>query len=204
MRSGFTIRSLLVVATLVGLSAGLGACSSSNGAEKSDDDAQRPSLSTDREDDRLVERLDLDGDGNADVVKYIEEYQSESNPDVTKRRIRRKKVDVNRDGDFDIVKEYDKDGVPKRETVDADLDGTDDFVRYFEEGSLTKKELLGEDGETVSAQRFYANDHLTRVERDTNGDGKFDHWEYYKDGKLQRIGRDSNGDSEIDKWVYRD
>ncbi len=203
MRLGFTTRTLFVAAALVGLSGGVVACGSSKSAEKSDDN-KRPSLSTERKNDRLVERLDLDGDGNADVVKYIEEYQSEANPEVTKRRLRRKEVDVNRDDDFDIVKEYDKNGVPIRETVDADLDGTDDFVRYFEEGSLAKKEIFGDDGETVTARRFYASDKLTRVEKDTNGDGKFDHWEYYKDGKLQRIGRDSNGDTEIDKWVYRE
>jgi antitoxin component YwqK of YwqJK toxin-antitoxin module len=189
---------------LVGLSAGLAACSSSSSAEQSDEDIDRPSLSTERGDGRLIQRLDLDGDGDPDVVKYIEEYQSEDNSGVTKRRIRRKKVDVNRDGKFDIVKKYDKEGVPTRETVDADLDGTDDFVRYFEEGSLARKELFGDDGKTVRARRFYANDELTRVEKDTNADGQFDHWEYYKDGKLQRIGRDSNGDSEIDKWVYRE
>ncbi len=192
----------IAAATL--LTASLAACSSDDEAERDDGDGtfSRPGVSTSHEDGFLVQRFDTNGNGDADVIKYIEEYQSPDKPDVTKRRIRKKEVDVNGDDDIDIVKEYDKQGVPVRETVDGDLDGTMDLVRHFEDGELVRKESLADDGETVRTTRYYADDNLTRAEKDTDGDGKIDQWEYYSDGKLQRIGRDGDDDEEIDQWVY--
>ena len=194
------------LALLVAAALGLAACGSNKDAKKEDDTVNlstRPKMTTTREGDYLVQHFDLDGKGKYDVLKYIETYQDPDNPDVTKRRIRKKKVDLDTDGDFDVLREYDKEGVIQREEVDIDLDDTPDVINHFEAGSLVRKEILADDGETTVATREYSGGEITKVSKDKNGDGRMDHWEYYKDGKLQRIGRDLNGDEEIDKWVHR-
>jgi len=182
----------------------VGACGSDNGADSSDDIAiDRPEVTTTEKDGYLLQYFDLNGDGQYDVVKHIETYEDPENPEVTKRRIRKKKVDLNTDGTDDVRREYDKEGIIQLERVDNDLDGTDDIVNHFEAGSLKRKEILADDGETVVTERTYVGDEVSKVKKDTDGDGKFDLWEYYKDGQLQRIGRDNNADEKIDKWVHR-
>jgi hypothetical protein len=41
---------------------------------------------------------------------------------------------------------------------------------------------------------------VTRVDRDSNNDGKVDYWEYYEGGTLDRIGYDNDGDGRVDHW----
>lgn len=151
-----------------------------------------------------VKRYDTDSDGTANVVEYVEEYQDPTDSDVTRKRLVKKLVDVNGDGQFDIVKEYDDNGVLTKETVDDDLDGTKDRVSYYstETNSLTRKEILGANGETVVTKRFYTGDKIDRTEKDTDGDGTFDLFEYYSGGEIERVGRDTNGDGEIDNWAH--
>ena len=42
-----------------------------------------------------------------------------------------------------------------------------------------------------------------RKERDTNGDGKIDIWEYWENGEIDRIGIDVDGDGQVDRWETR-
>lgn len=190
---------------VLAVSLAAGACGSSNKAEEDDgiEIDNKPKVTTTQEDDYLVQHFDLDGEGEYDVVKYIETYEDPENPGVTKRRIRKKKVDLNTDGTFDVLREYDKEGVIQRERVDNDLDGTPDVINHFENGSLKRKEVLADDGETVVAVRIYSGDEVSKVEKDTNGDGKMDQFEYYQNEKIQRIGTDNNADGKIDKWVHK-
>src|SRR5690606_14072525 len=48
--------------------------------------------------------------------------------------------------------------------------------------------------------RLYVAGKLSRVQRDTNGDGRPDVWEVYADGQLQRVGVDLDADGHVDRW----
>ena len=65
-----------------------------------------------------------------------------------------------------------------RQEVDLDQDGRADETRYLDT----------------------TDDHLIRVERDTNGDGQVDAWDIYDGSGLARRKRDSNGDGHADVW----
>lgn len=194
--------TFLVAATLGGTA---GCASDSNKKVEGQDaiDLTRPEVSTSTEDGMIVKRYDLDGDETPDVIKYFEEYEDPENEGVTLRRIRQKKVDVNGDGEIDIVKEYDKQGVPVKEKLDMDLNGTYDVVSHFTAGNLVRKDILDENGKKVKATRTYSDGKLKQVKKDTDGDGATDYWEFYEGGILQRIGRDVDGDEKPDKWVNR-
>lgn len=204
------MRRYLLSGTLASLLLVAGGCASDNGTQSTEkggpgvDVSQNAKVTTTTEDGILVKRFDLDGDANPDVIKYFEILEDPDRPDVKKHRMQRKKVDVNADGEMDIVREYNEDGDIRRERADLDLDGTFDTVSHFDGGQLARKETLTDDGEGVAETRFYSDGNLVRVERDRNEDGKVDYWEYYEDGLLQRIGRDMNGDEKIDRWVHRE
>jgi hypothetical protein len=40
-----------------------------------------------------------------------------------------------------------------------------------------------------------------RKEKDTNGDGKVDYWEYWENNQVDRVGEDLDGDGNVDKWT---
>ena len=52
---------------------------------------------------------------------------------------------------------------------------------------------------------FYYNEqgHVSRQEKDTNGDGKIDLWIYYnKEGSVERVEKDVNFDGKPDIWIF--
>ncbi|QDG54325.1 hypothetical protein FIV42_27335 [Persicimonas caeni] len=181
-------------------------CSSDEAAKKGRDDGLQnlgPSLTTSKEDGLIVERYTLDEDDKPDVVKYFEEYPDPDDKSITKRRLRKKEVDVNSDGKIDIVRLYNKNGTPLKERLDVDLDGKADTVSYFGNGELVKKEVLSEDASEVVETRYYADGKIIRVEKDLNQDSKVDYWEFYEEGSLDRIGRDIDADGRADSWTRR-
>ncbi len=48
---------------------------------------------------------------------------------------------------------------------------------------------------------FYEKGKIVRKERDTNGDGKVDYWEYWENDQVDRVGEDLDGDGNVDKWT---
>src|SRR5687767_1513346 len=53
--------------------------------------------------------------------------------------------------------------------------------------------------------RFFYDDRGTvvRQERDTNGDGKMDHWTYYgRQGQIEKVEQDANFDGKPDVFVH--
>ena len=44
--------------------------------------------------------------------------------------------------------------------------------------------------------------HLTRLEYDSNGDGKIDTWGYMDGSRVVRVEVDENGDGQVDRWEY--
>jgi antitoxin component YwqK of YwqJK toxin-antitoxin module len=198
------ITLVIVLASTVAFAVG---CASDEGGEKKDDDGlgsfNGPSVTTSEEDGLIIERFTLDDDDKHDVVKYFEEYADPDDESITKRRLRKKEVDVNSDGKIDIVRHYDKLGTLTKEQLDVDLDGNADAISYFDNGELAKKESLSKDASEIVETRFYTDGSIIRVEKDLNNDDKIDYWEYYEEGTLDRIGRDIDADGRADSWTRR-
>lgn len=196
--------SLLLLAALA-VSTQL-ACSSDKAATKPTKAAPQPQTTEERNaEGQIVRRYDHNGDKRADVTKYLEEYTDPDDPSVTLTRMRKMELDVNSDGKINVVRYYNTAGKVETEQDDLNLDGNIDVVSYYEKGRLVKKDILdGKTGEIVET-RYYSNNQLLRVERDTNKDPKkqIDYWEYYEAGVLERIGRDFNDDGRADSWQKR-
>jgi antitoxin component YwqK of YwqJK toxin-antitoxin module len=185
----------------------VGACGGKNKQQKKDEEAPKTvevERRTEyvRDGDKLLRKSDSNGDGKPDVYKHFVRYPDPDNPAVTKRRLVEMEIDVDFDGEIDVVRKYSESGNLKTERVDVDLDGDIDVIRYYDGGSLSHKEILDETGK-VLATRHYTNGTLLRVERDTDGNGRVDYWEYYEQGALDRVGRDYNDDGAADSWQRR-
>jgi hypothetical protein len=56
----------------------------------------------------------------------------------------------------------------------------------------------------LDVRSYLQNGRGVRLEADGNGDGRVDRWEYYRrDGQLDRLGSSSRGDGREDTWVIR-
>ena len=53
----------------------------------------------------------------------------------------------------------------------------------------------------MSARKHYEGESVSLIEQDTDGDGKFDTWEFNEEGKLVKIGRDTTGDGREDTFT---
>lgn len=184
-------------------------CASNSGA-KQEEASQKvvPAITTTRKEGKLIKRFDVNDDGRAEIEKVFDVSQAPGdgeNGEAEERQVlREKRIDVNHDGVYDIVRFYNQKREKKRERVDIDRDGRDDWVSYFDEGTIARKEMLGKDGETVISTRYYDGEgELERVEVDRNDDGKIDYWEFYESGQITRVGRDVDGDEEADEWNRR-
>jgi antitoxin component YwqK of YwqJK toxin-antitoxin module len=143
----------------------------------------------------LVERYDLNGDGQADVWKTWTLVAGDDGP-TGERLLVRKEVDMNFDTKTDLRTTYYKDGSVYKEETDLDFDGRIDAASTYEGGRIRLREMeLGFDGRP-RVWKHYEDGKLVRKERDTNDSGTPDTWEYYEDGRLARVGRDKDGDGE--------
>lgn len=204
-RSYSNLSAIFLMATIFG--SALSGCRSDEGARAgAPTSINGPRIRSDiNEEGYLVERLDTDGTGVIDIIRYLELYEDPREPGRERRRLRRLDLDVNADGIINVIRHYDEFGNVSREENDVDLDGDFDSMLYFVGGELTRKELYAvDDGESVLIERrIYADGTLIRVERDQSEDGRVDLWEYYEDGVLMRIGRDTNGDGSANTWQFR-
>lgn len=132
--------------------------------------------------------------------------------------------DINADGTPDVLY-YSKDGVVRVVRYDLDFDGRVDMdVYYGVDGSIEERSYYLNDDEKVDVIGLYETDilvekyvsidfdgnfpvvkhydsqgELLRVERDSDGDGHTDVWEYYDAGELVRVARDTDGDGSPDQ-----
>jgi hypothetical protein len=137
--------------------------------------------------------LDLDKDGVADAYQFLQTVEEQV-------IVRRKEVDVNFDGQIDLIRIFDDTGELLAERLDTDFDGKVDVVNFFEDGAIVRKEYdTNFDGNT-DVVRFYDKGVITRKEADLDHNGKVDYWEYYEGGKIDRVGIDRTGDGEVDEW----
>lgn len=210
-KTGSALRraAALGLSTIVVMSLLAAGCASDSGSK--DGEASEkvvPAVTTTREEGKLIKRFDVNDDGRAEIEKVFDVSKAPDGGEngKTKERqvLREKRIDVNHDGVYDIVRFYNEKREKKRERVDIDRDGQDDWISYFDEGTVARKEMLGKDGKTVVSTRFYDGEgELERVELDRNDDGKIDYWEFYESGQITRIGRDVDGDEEADEWSRR-
>lgn len=140
----------------------------------------------------------LDEDGAAIPMEDLQELRP---ADISKKRPVRRELDLNGDGEVDLVRTFDNEGKLKMDEVDADFDGVFDRILYYRDGQITRREIdVDQDGKFEEV-RQYIKGTLFRVERDTNGDGTTDSWMFFKEGVLERAGVDIDGDGVIDEWL---
>lgn len=116
------------------------------------------------------------------------------------RRIRRKEIDVNFDGNIDVVRHYNRQQQMTREIADLDFDGNIDSISHFKESKIDHREVDSDQNGVFEETRYYREGELFRIEKDTNGDSKPDRWEFFLHGILARVGIDHNADGIIDDW----
>lgn len=189
---------LLFIASL-----GLVACGDRGETRSGSDGAVGPKLSVGEEDGLQVERLDADGNGVIDIIRYFLPYEDPREPGRMRRRLVKMEIDVNTDGMINVRRHYDEYGNVAREENDTNLDGVMDLTIYFVGGEIARKERFQQESGRLLERKVYYEGRLVRVEKDLNGDGSIDNWEYYEDGVLMRIGRDTVGDGAADTWQFR-
>lgn len=184
------------------------ACKGDEEAKKKDEPtaakASVPVAKERRDEDGLIVRTyDEDNDGVPESTRYYEEIADPDDPADSIRRLRKMEIDVNSDGQLNVVRHYNSNGKLDAEHLDHDLDGVIDVISYYDDGELARKEILEPESQEVEYTRYYSDGSILRIERDTNDDGKIDYWEYYEEGILSRIGRDFNADGRADSWQKR-
>ncbi len=121
---------------------------------------------------RVLERkeLDLNRDGKADVITWLDERGS----------IEKEQMDGDFDGKFELVDTY-QGGVRMATEYDTDGDGWANVFKYY---------LRDPAGKVF----------LDRKERDENGDHRIDVWEKFDaSGSVVVTGRDADGDGKMDE-----
>ena len=201
MKSGST--SLRLLAPLGGAALALAlasGCASTEKKEGKKPEAQMLGMEVRGETE--TEKYDLNGDNKPDVLKIYVLRGSKEDGDKRPRVLARQDLDLDFDGDIDVRRHFNDEGVVVREEMDLDFDGQFDAVDYYADGELYRRDMaLNFEGKPTIV-KFYTQNKLVRKERDTNGDTKMDNFEYYENGKLMRVGVDRDGDERPD--VYTD
>ena len=163
------------------------------------------------EDGLLLEEFDIDRDGVIDNWVFSQPLDEHAEPltDLTdyspltlpQTRLVRREIDLNFDGDIDLIKHYDYRGQLLREEVDSDFSGTFERTTHFTDGIVVRRELDLDENGVQEERRFYIHGKIFRVEMDEDQDGKTDYWQFYTDGVLTRAGHDRDGDGVIDEWL---
>lgn len=163
------------------------------------------------EDGLILEEFDINQDGHLDNWAYSEPQDRYGEPlsdlqeytpsTVPRHRLVRREIDLNFDGQVDLIKFYDFKGQVSRENVDSDFTGFFERVSYFNSGTVVRREIDLDENGVWEERRHYVQGKIFRVEIDENQDGKVDYWQFYTDGVLTRAGYDRDGDNIIDEWL---
>lgn len=140
----------------------------------------------------------LDEDGALIAPEDLADYRPR---DISRKRSVRREIDVDGDGNIDLIRYYDEQGNVNKDEVDSNFDGNIDRVIYYKDGVINRREIDADRDGVFEEVRQYIKGEIFRVERDTNGDGQPDFWMFFKDGKLERAGVDLNGNLAIDEWL---
>ncbi len=139
-----------------------------------------------------VETADLDFDNRPDQWTY---YETDNN------RIVRSERDIDFDGRIDLYEYFDSSGQVIEEEMNLDFDEAIDVVRFYgTDDVLARRELaVAFTGEFSVTKYYNAEGVVLRVERDSDGSGRVDTWEYFEDGQVVRVARDIDGDGAPDE-----
>jgi hypothetical protein len=116
---------------------------------------------------------DRDGDGKIDTRAFMDGVH-----------LKYVELDLNNDGRPDRW-EYYASGTPGRAGAGAAFDKNTVLERA--------EEAHGPDNKTITRREFYDHGVISRVEEDTDFDGRLDKWEQYENGALVRIDLDLAG-----------
>jgi hypothetical protein len=145
-----------------------------------------------------LQSIDLDEDGQPDIKNYYRERSD------APRLLVRKEMDLNRDGQIDVISLFDPDGNLEREELDADYDGKFDWIDHYQKGERVMSEYDTDSDGRPNVFKYYITGtdglvHLDRKERDEDGDGAIDVWEKFSQaGEVTRTARDTDGDGRMD------
>lgn len=136
-----------------------------------------------------VEGFDIDGDGEADVLHYSKNGV-----------LRIARYDLDFDGRIDMDAYYDEEGRLEERSFYLNDDEAVDVIALYEAEALVEKYVSIDFDEQFPVAKYYGPEgDLLRVERDSDGDGHTDVWEYYDAGELVRVARDTDGDGSPDQ-----
>ncbi len=140
----------------------------------------------------LVEKADLDGNGQPDVWSYFRETV---NKDGSKTRtLVKKTVDLNGDGRPDVTQYFDDAGDLVKEDLDLDFDGRVDVTRTYAKGKVASEDVSSRFDGMFDIRKFYEDGVLVLKQVDTRRTGRFDEYQYFVGNKLYRVGWDRDGD----------
>jgi hypothetical protein len=141
----------------------------------------------------IEQRIDVNGDGRADVTNFFRERSAAT------RLLVRKEVDLNWDGRIDVRTWFDEEGRIEKEEMDGDFDGRPDWIDHYKGGQRVMSEIDTDYNGTPDLFKYYEKGTVRKKERDTNNDGRPDFWEYLDDkGNVLRTASDTDGDGEMD------
>lgn len=170
--------------------AGLYACGGGSKAERgTGSDNMARLMTVTAGDGHIVEKADLDGDGNPDVWSEFAIGKEEGSKVLVK-----KATDVNADGKVDVAILFDETGERIREELDMDYDGRVDKVRNFKKGKIDREDISSLFDGKFDIRKYYEDGVLVLKQVDAGHDGTFDEFQYFVGQKLSRIGWDRDGD----------
>jgi hypothetical protein len=159
---------------------------------------------------REVTVRDMSGTGRPDTVEVREFSEQVAGQGLTAHVVCTE-LDTNHDGALDVIRTYKASGELDTEEADTNYDGKSDVWIYYDQGLIAKavfdRGFTGKANEWDYYQIVETPDHqktsvLKRIERDRNGDGEPDVWEYYVNGHLERMGVDETFTSHrVTAWL---
>ncbi len=115
----------------------------------------------------------------------------------------RKESDTNGDGKVDLWAFYNEKGNLVRTEVDSDADNHRDHVILYAQGEMVKERRYTPGLEPPRFVATYANGLQTRKEEDTDGDGRINRVTEYDDsGHVTKISRDTAGQGAFNLFAY--
>lgn len=145
-------------------------------------------------DGNLVEEIDLDHDGMAEVYNHYRTTDDRS------RVLLKRSADLNGDGKVDVTSFFSVNGTIEKEEMDSDFDGKVDWVDTYQAGRRVSTQVDSDHDQDFDILKTYEGGRIKNIERDNNGDGKADFWQYFDDaGKVTKVGWDEDGDGVMDE-----
>ena len=141
----------------------------------------------------VVQEVDLNGDGRPEIFNHYRETRDGT------RFLVKKSLDLDMDGNVDVVSWFDDEGRLAKEEMDGDFDGRFDWIDHYENGVRIMSEVDTDYDGKPNVWSYYAEGRIERKERDLDGDGRIDYWERFDaEGNVVITGADTDGDGVLD------